>query len=163
MPQVKSVATVPPLPQQRHQDQRQGREDHPVDRLPARVVQDRPREERHGRRGGEDEEVVHALRLAPLGRSVAVGDHRRRSDEAEVPADPHDSERPPEIDQLKPRQRDHGRDSDEQHPCRRHTLLAEARHETSSNETRREHRQKMPLDSQRGAVDRMAGVDHRDR
>jgi len=97
MPQVKSVATVPPLPQQRHQDQRQGREDHPVDRLPARAVQDRPREERHGRRGGEDEEVVHALRLAPLGRGVAVGDHRRGADETQIPADAQQRQRAPEV------------------------------------------------------------------
>src|SRR5690606_40853839 len=75
------------LPHQWHEDKRDSGEDQPVDRLPARGVQ-----QRTGKEGGtgdraEDQEVIRSLRLAAFGLAMAVGDHGGRADEAEIPAD----------------------------------------------------------------------------
>src|SRR5258708_794980 len=103
-----SALQGPDPPKERNEDERDGREDQPVDRFPARCVKEAAGEKGCAGNDAEDHEVVGALGLASFFRSVAVRHHGGGADEAEVPAEPQQDQRSPEMADGGSRERRNG-------------------------------------------------------
>ena len=103
--------------------------------------------------------------LALLLRPVGLGQHRRRADEAEVPADAEQDQRHPEIARASmPESADHARrPPSSAMPTAMIGSLPKRAISAAGEEARREHREHVPLDAERGVVLAEAAGDHGER
>ena len=150
-------------PRQHRAGQEDGREDHRVDRRPTEIFQQLAGGKRCDGHAAENQEVVERLHLVAFLGPVALRHHGGGADEGEVPAEAEQHQRGPEMRHREAGYAGGRGEHDQAQADAGDALDAEARDQPAGEEARRIHRQHVPLDAERGVVDRMAAADHGER